>query len=253
MKIEKIEKLKNGKYKIIVNGEEITTYDDLILKYGILFKKDIDSNLYNNIIKENNYYDIYNDALKFAMKKMRSKKEMSDYLKKSELALDEQKDILDKLINVGVVNDLMFTRAYINDKVLLSKEGIGKIKKGLITNGIDSSIIEKEIANIDEKEMYNKLYKLVTKKLNSNHKYSNTILKNKIINEMIELGYNKDDIISILDNNVIDDYDILLKEYNKVYTRYSKKLSGCDLENKIRQILYSKGFKYENIKKEDLI
>ena len=253
MKIEKIEKLKNGKYKIIVNGEEITTYDDLILKYGILFKKDIDSNLYNNIIKENNYYDIYNDALKFAMKKMRSKKEMSDYLKKSELSLDEQKDILDKLINVGVVNDLMFTRAYINDKVLLSKEGIGKIKKGLIANGIDSSIIEKEIANIDKEEMHNKLYKLIIKKINSNHKYSNTILKNKIINEMIELGYNKDDIISILDNNVIDDYDILLKEYNKVYTRYSKKLSGGDLENKIRQILYSKGFKYENIKKEDLI
>ena len=47
MLIEKIEKLKNNKYNIYINGEKITTYDNIILENNILYKKQIDNDLYH--------------------------------------------------------------------------------------------------------------------------------------------------------------------------------------------------------------
>ena len=39
------------------------------------------------------------------------------------------------------------------------------------------------------------------------------------------------------------------KEYTKLYNKYSKKYSGYELENIIRQKLYQKGFDINEIKK----
>ena len=49
MKIEKIQKLKNNKYKIkLDSGDIINTYDDVILNNSLLFNKEIDLELLNN-------------------------------------------------------------------------------------------------------------------------------------------------------------------------------------------------------------
>ena len=43
MKIEKIKKLSNNKYKLVfVDNDSLTLYEDVILDNNILFKKDID-------------------------------------------------------------------------------------------------------------------------------------------------------------------------------------------------------------------
>ena len=50
MKIEKIQKLKNNKYKIkLDSGDIINTYDDVILNNSLLFNKEIDLELLNKI------------------------------------------------------------------------------------------------------------------------------------------------------------------------------------------------------------
>ncbi len=252
MKIEKITKLKDNKYKLKIDGVDIITYDDVILNYNILYKKDIDDFLYNTIIKETSYYDIYNKALKYALKRVRSLKEMREYLDKEGLEDSSVGKILAKLVDLNIVNDLMYVRSYINDKVLLSNDGINKIRKHLIDSDIDIAIIDEEISKIDSNIIKEKLNKLVLKKINSNHKYSNKDLIQRIINDCINLGYDKEDILDIINNNLKDDYELLIKEYNKQYNKLSKKYSGVELEYKLKQKLYSKGFNYEDIKKEDL-
>ena len=83
MKIEKIQKLKNNKYKIkLDSGDIINTYDDVILNNSLLFNKEIDLELLNKINNETLYYDCYNKTLKFIDKKLRSEKEVKEYLKK---------------------------------------------------------------------------------------------------------------------------------------------------------------------------
>lgn len=250
--IKKIIKLKNGKYKIKLDDYEFETYDDVIIKYNLLYKKQLDNNLLKRISNDSIYYDNYNKVLKFATLKVRCEKEVKDYLHKLEISETDGSKIISKLKSINLLNDRIYTRSYINDRILLSKDGINKIKKDLIENSIDLNVVEDEISKIDI-NLKDKLESLIIKKIKANHKYSEYLLKNKIIREMINLGYNYDDIVELYDNNKIDDYDILIREYHKLFSKYSNKYHGYELEHIIKNKLYSKGFQYNDIKKEDLL
>ena len=239
MKIVKIEKLKNGKYKLNFEDDSIITYDEVILKYNLLFKNNIDSNMYNKIIEENRYYDIYCDCEKYSLKKRRSEKEIYNYLIKKEINNNTINSIISKLKNINLINDREYANAFINDKILLSDIGINKIKEELIKNNIDESIINEELSKIDTTIFDSKLKKIVLKKVKSNKKYSSSNFKNKLLNELILKGYNKDSILQELEHYQFDDIPFLEKEYNKLKNKYEN--------SKIIQKLLSKGFRYDDI------
>lgn len=56
-------------------------------------------------------------------------------------------------------------------------------------------------------------------------------------------GYNKEDIIDILNKKDLNNEDLYNKEYNKLYNKYKSKYSGSELEYFIKQKLYSNGLK----------
>ena len=145
MKIVKIQKLANSKYNIILDNEKITTFDNVILKYNLLYKKEITKEEVTKIIGESKYYDAYNKALKYSTKKIRSEREIKKYLDKFDLNEKEKKSIIDKFRELNIINNRNYCKAFINDKIHLSKYGINKIKNMLIKEGIESFIIEEEI------------------------------------------------------------------------------------------------------------
>lgn len=247
MKIEKIIKLKNNKYKIYIDGEILVTYADVILDNDLLYKKNIDKQVYNKIINDTNYYDIYNKVEKHIIKKRRSEKEILEYLGKFGINNDDKNKIVTKLKHINMINDIEYCRAFINDKVCLSKNGINKIKIDLLNQNIPIEVIESELSKIDKELINDRLEKLILKRIRCNKKYSNYQLKHKLLNEMINLGYSKDKIIEIIDRNMNSDDSIINKEFDKLYSKLSLKYSGYDLNNKLRQKLLSKGFELDKI------
>ena len=243
MKIEKISKLKSGKYKIrLSNNETFTTYDDVILNHGLLFHKDIDDETYLKIKSDSEYYNLLNSAVKYISKRLRSEKEMIGYLEKKTLDTYIIDNIIDDLKRQNFINDERFARAYINDKLTLSNVGIIKIKHDLEILGVSREIIEDEISHIDNNNTNDKLEKMIIKKISHNHKYSNYILKDKIINEMVNLGYDRTLVIELIDKYIKDDKDIYEKEYTKLYNKLKHKYQGKELEYQVKQRLYIKGF-----------
>ena len=242
MQIDKILKMKDNKYKIIIDGESIITYDNVILDNDLLYKKSIDNNLYKKILLDTSYYDIYNKTVKYILKRRRSEKEIRKYLCKFNISNNDMQSIISKLKDIRLINDREYCKAYINDKLYLSKQGINKIKEDLIGENISIGVIEEELSNIDESLFNERLEKLIIKKINSNKKYSNSYLKQKIMSDMISLGYNKDNILNIIDNNLSSDNSILENELNKVYNKFKNKYNGYELENKVKQRLIQKGF-----------
>ena len=92
-----------------------------------------------------------------------------------------------------------------------------------------------------------RLKKLILKKINSNHKYSNSNLKQRVLSEMINLGYSKEKILEIIDNNILSDDEIIKREFNKIYNKLKLKYSGVELAIKLKQKLLYKGFNIEDI------
>ena len=82
MKILKFKKLKNNLYEVLLDGKTISLYEDIILKYELLMRKEISSKDLEQIEQEQHLYECYEKSLQYLNKKMRTKKEMQNYLKK---------------------------------------------------------------------------------------------------------------------------------------------------------------------------
>lgn len=242
MKIIKYKKLSNNRYKVFLeDGSNIILYDDIIIKHELLITRKIDD--MEKIQKDNNEYLIYDMALKYINIKMRCEKEIRNYLAKKEIDNKEIDMVVIKLKNKGLINDKLYVKSFISDKIRLNKEGINKIRNELIKLDIDKNIIEDEISNIDQEEVNSNLEKLIDKKINTNRKYAGDVLKMYLLNEFVNKGYDKEEILRILDRKDLSNDEIYEKEYNKLYNKYSKKFSGNELEYIINNKLYQKGLK----------
>lgn len=240
MKISTIKKLKNGKYKLLLaNKEQILTYDSVILENNLLFNKEIDIDLLSKINIQNNYYDLYNKVIKMVNTRLRSEKEILEFLIKNELSDSDISRMISDLKKQGIINDTKFVRAFIHDKVSFSNYGPLKIKKELLNYNIDQQIIDDELDLIDSNIFKEKQKKLILKKVSSNHKYSNNILKRRINDELYNLGFDNSDMDDFISNS---DESIIEKDCLKLYEKLSKKYNGKDLKLKLQQKLYQKGF-----------
>ena len=244
MKIARIKKT-GSKYKLYLDDDTIiNTYDEVIIKYNLLFQKELDINLISKIHIDTVYYDAYYKVLRLIEKRYRSQFEIEKYLIKNDV-LDYHK-IIAELKNKGLINDERFAKAFIADKIHLSNEGKGKIKKELLNHHIDESIIDKELANIKDENIEAKVDKIISKKINFNKKDSPYMIKQKIINYLINLGYERSFAEERLSNFKIENPN-LEKEMDKIYNKLSLKYQDKELNDKLRQKLYSRGFKTEEI------
>ena len=242
MKIIKYKKLSKNRYKIFLESSEtLTLHEDIILKYNLLINKQIDD--IDKIKKDNNNYLVYDLALNYISVKMRCEKEIKEYLKKKQIEDELIDKTIIKLKENGYINDRLYVKSFIIDKINLNKYGPNKIKQELLKLNIDDEIINEEIDNINHKDIINNLEYLIDKKIKVNKTCAGNVLKQKILNEFINKGYNKEDIIDILDNKDLSNDELYEKEYNKLYNKYSKKYSDEQLEYIIKQKLYQKVLK----------
>ncbi len=249
MVIKSIKKMSSGKYQLIFdNNLKLVTYDEVLLKNNLLYKKELTTEEINEINIANDYYNIYSNITKFIAKKMRSMKEIDEYLEKYDLDIKERNNLIKTLKENGLLNDSRFIKAFISDRLYLSNDGPYKIKTDLLKHNISEEEIDSEIANISEEDILNKLTKLVNKKVNSS-KGSLFNIKKKIYYDMYNLGYSKEMIDSVF-NMDLDDSSSLEKDFNKIYKDTIKKEKDENkLYLKIKQKLYQKGYSLDKIEK----
>ena len=197
MKIIKYEKKGNGNYLVYFdNNESIKLNEEVILKYKLLYKKDIDEFLFKDIIQDNNNYDIYNICVKYIGVRLRSVNEMREYMKKKNVSIELIDETINKLLKNKLLDDDVFTKAFINDKLNFTTMGPYRIELELQKHNIDNRIINKYINEINENKLNEKINKQITKLIKSNHGKSN--IKNKIYNNLLNLGYKSELILENL-------------------------------------------------------
>lgn len=202
MKIIKYEKKANGNYLVYFdNNEKLKLNEDVILKYKLLYKEEIDEYLLKDIISENNNYDIYNKCVNYIGVRLRSINEMKEYMERKGVSNEVINDTLDRLIRNKLLDDEIFTKAFIKDKLNFTTMGPYRIELELQKHKIDNNIINKYINEIDGKILEDKINKQINKIIKSNKNKAN--LKNKIYHNLLNLGYSSE---FILDN--LNKYDV---------------------------------------------
>ncbi len=240
MRINKFKKLGRNKYKVMFDNEELVLYEDIILKHNLLTKKDINIDELEEIVNDNRDYDAYNLALNYIEIRLRSRKEIYEYLKKKEFNENLINDVISKLDDLGLLNNKQYIEAFINDKINLSNDGPYKIRSALIDLEFEESDIDKYLYSIDQDVWKEKLDKIINKKKSLMKSKSYYMFITKMKNDLYNLGYDKDMIENAL-SNIEYESDALEKDYNKALRKYSND------KTKLINSLLRKGYSYDEI------
>lgn len=247
MKIIKYKKGSKGRYKVYVeDGREFLFYEEVILKYDLLIKKEIDSDLLIEMDQYNQEWDVYYTALHLINTRLRSVYELKELLINKEYPQDLVVQAIEKLKKQGYLNDLSYAKSYVNHYLISSNKGPYKIAKELRNKNIPEEMIEEALSLYSDDEQIERIHKIIDKGIKVNHSRGGIVLKQKIYQDLKELGYD----ISLI-NQIISTYsfpvplNLVKKEYDKLYRSLSRKYKGEELERKIQEKLFAKGLKYD--------
>ena len=247
MKIIKYKKTTKDRYKIYLDDErELLLYEDVILKFELLLKKEILEEDIMKIESFNQECDVYYVALESIKHRFKSIYDTREFLIKKEYPIEMIDKAIEKLVEQGYLNDRSFIKSYINSQIVTSNKGPYKIKRELSEHRVDLNIVDEELVVFDEESQLEKIRKVATRLYNSNRNRGGAVLKKKLVNDLNNLGYDNSIISKVIEEfDFSNNKDIASKEYEKLYKKLSRKYEGKELEYKIKEKLYQKGLYYE--------
>ena len=206
MKIKKYIKVGSNKYKVILSDDtSLVLYEDVILKFNLLLEKEIKD--LERVLSYNEKFSLYDKVLGYISKRNRSELEVRNYLNKYTSNLEDINNIINKLYENNILNKENYIKSYINDKIYLSLDGPNKIKNDLINLGFDNYLIEDELVVFNKELIIERINKYINKELKRNSK-SLIVFKNKMLVNLSNLGYFKEDILSCLNNITVEETNL---------------------------------------------
>ena len=201
MEIVKYELTKKNIYNVYLsNGEVLELDESVITNNELLLKKRIDNDLYDKLKRDNKICILVNASIKYINVRLRSIKEINDYLLKKEHDTDLIDEVISRLMKMGYLDDRRFTEAYIKDKLNFTSWGDYKIINELNKLGISSLYIEDNTDLLNDDVLNERMRKIIDKDIRTNKKYSGLKLKNKIYNHLLTSGYSKEKVISLINS-----------------------------------------------------
>lgn len=140
----------------------------------------------------------YNYAIKY-LKNIKTKKDVYDYLIRKGFSDEETSEVCDYIEEVGLVDDDLYVKFFVEDSFRIKNKGARKIVYELKQRGIDYDKIEEAIEEASDME-YEALKEAYERKLESTKSETDPYKrKNKIIRFLISRGFDYSDIKDIVD------------------------------------------------------
>lgn len=182
----------NGKYSFALSEGELLSTG---LKAGQELSKDELSSLKDSAAIDKGVYGV----LELISRRPRSKWEIKDYLKRKNYKSEEAARIISKLNDKGYINDLDFSKRWIENRRLLKPTSKRKLRMELRQKRVDDNIIQEALEDdrADEQEV---LRELINKKRQQT-RYKNS---QKLIAYLARQGFNYPDIKEALSTDSND-------------------------------------------------
>ena len=140
----------------------------------------------------------YNYAIKY-LKNIKTKKDVYDYLIRKGFGDEETSEVCDYIEEVGLVDDDLYVKFFVEDSFRIKNKGARKIVYELKQRGIDDEKIEEAMEEASDME-YEALKEAYERKLEATKSETDPYKrKNKIIRFLISRGFDYSDIKDIVD------------------------------------------------------
>lgn len=154
------QKKKKDRFNVFVDGKFLFGASaETILKYNLGLGKKLEQEIIDKVLKSEEISKLFDASLRFLSYRPRSQKEIEGYLVKKiaqreNLKYQEAKEsslpgqIISKLKKYDYINDLEFTKWWIESRNKSRPKGKIAIKAELFKKGIERSIIENALQNL---------------------------------------------------------------------------------------------------------
>lgn len=253
-KITMIETQKRkGRYNVYLDGEYAFPVDEAVLVKHVLHKgMEISPDFQKQIEREDNFSKAFSRAANYLSYSLRSEKEVRDDLMKHEFSLETAEKVIEQMKEMKYIDDLTYAESYTRTAANLNGKGPNNIRQELKRRGIKETIIEQALLEYPIEQRIENGIEVAKKVLKRTQSNSSRETNNKVRQNLMQKGFNKDEITEILDHvdtekDEDDEYAALKKHGEKIWRKQSK-LEGNKKIQKVKTSLYQKGFNGELIK-----
>ncbi|WML49829.1 recombination regulator RecX [Neobacillus sp. PS3-34] len=239
------------------NGEQyaFSVDENVLLKFRMKKGMELDDLSLMEINYQDDIRKAYNLAISHLASRIRSEKEIRDYLSKKEMEDPVINEVVHKLIQQNYINDLDFALAYVRTQMNTTDKGINIIKTELKEKGITGSMMEDALKEYPFEIQVEKAVKLCDKNSKKNTKESKRMAEQKLESMLMRKGYPFDVIqIAVKENKEVDDeqendeFNAIRFQGEKLQRKYSK-YNGFEYKQKMKQALFRKGFSFDLIER----
>jgi len=186
------------RYSIFVDGKySFSLSADALLEQGLVLGQELSPPALRRLKELSSDDKLYGLALRYVAMRPRSRWELETYLQRKDATPALQKQILNKLTNLGFINDEDFAQRWAQNRRLLRPTSLRKLQQELKLKHIDEEIIATVLSEDAAANEQAALRELVHKK-RSMTRYQD---KTKLMAYLARQGFNYGDIKQALEDD----------------------------------------------------
>lgn len=250
MKITKLEKKKRLYLLELDNDEKVYVTEDTIVRFMLSRDKDITAEELTEIQDFAQFSYGKNLALYHLSFKARTEREVRDYLTKHEILPAIIEKVVANLKEDKWIDDRQYATSIINANQLSGDKGGYMLVQKLSQKGISKSLAEEVLADFDLSEVAERTAQKLLRKYEG--KLPAKALQDKIIQNLSSKGFSYSQAKNAYDQLEVEvdeetTQDLIFKELDKQYRKYSRKYEGYELQQRLTQALARKGYDFSDI------
>lgn len=226
--------------------------EDVLIKHELRKGMELEESMITKLKIVDTIQQAYSKAIHYLGYRMRTEKEMWDYLTKLEVDREHISKIINRLLDQQLLDDTEFANMFVRTRIRTTNKGPTLVKKELEEKGVSSSIANEVVKKYTYEIQYEKALKVAEKRMNRSNKNSFRKQSQQLQAYLMRNGFSQDvvrDVMVQIEGNIDSDeeWEAISHQGERLIRKHEKKLKGYELLNKLKQDLYRQGFSREMI------
>lgn len=251
------QKKNKGRYNIFLDYGQGEAYgfsvdEDILVKYRLQKNMELDEATIEAMKQTDEIHKFYTLAINYLSYRMRSEKEIRDYLNDKEADPEHINEIVARLKKEKLLDDQEFANSLVRTRIMTSSKGPLLLKKELIEKGVNKSQAEVALEYFTFDKQYEKAMKFAEKKMKNDGKKSFRQQIQNVQQTLMQKGYQGEVVQEVLANlpeeeNEESEWQAAVLQGEKILRKYQQKAEGYELKQKVKSAMYRKGFTFDVI------
>ncbi|GGH87555.1 regulatory protein [Pullulanibacillus pueri] len=226
--------------------ECLDVHEDVLVKKRLLKGLELTEQEFRELKRVQEANAVYLLAINYLSYRIRTEKEIYDYLEKKEADPSVITETIHRLKTEKLIDDKMFSEMFVRTRKRNSVKGPRLILQELMQKGVAQADAEPAIHQYSFSEQYDNAMKFAEQRLKASDKLSNREKHRKIGQGLLQKGFDQAVIQTVLkelpEANTEDaEWEALVKQADKAVRKYQR-LEPRESTYKLKQVLYRKGF-----------